>query len=65
MVPIRLDGRPAATGGPGISSQDTVVAQRITARIRAVARSRISVAELALLVVLGGLTASLSVAVLT
>lgn len=65
MVPIRLDGRPAATRGPDASSQDTVVAQRITARIRAAARSRISVAELALLVVLGGLTASLSVAVLT
>ena len=65
MVPIRLDGRAAATGGPGASSQDAVVAQRITARIRAAARSRISVAELALLVVLGGLTASLSVAVLT
>ena len=64
MVPIRVDGRPADDGRAGPPSE-AAAGHGLVERVRDAARSRITMTELALLVVLGGLTASLSVAVLT
>jgi len=64
MIPLRVDGRRTPTTSPGPSAQPHAQ-HGIWERLCSAAHSRISIAELGLLVVLAALVASLSVAVVS